>query len=149
LANHPLDRFSAIYLANIGQLDERAVTALEDYVRRGGGLAIFAGEGTDPRFVNERLYRDGKGLFPLPIGNPAQLFVDRLEKAADLEVADHPIFKVFAGERNSFLGAVAVERYFTTRRGHEAPTDSTVRVIAQLRNGAPLAVEHKFGDGHV
>jgi len=93
--------------------------------------------------------RDGAGLFPLPLAGPTELLVDRLDKAPDLEVTDHPIFSVFAGERNSFISTVLVERYFAARKGWTPPTDAATQVIARLRNGAPLAVEHRFGEGRV
>lgn len=149
LASKPLDKFQAIYLANIESLDQPAITALENFVRAGGGLGVFMGERSNSRFFNDALYRDGQGPFPLPLGNPLDLLVDRLNKAPDLEVSDHPIFSVFAGERNSFLGTVTIERYFAAARGWKAEADSPARVIARLRNGAPLVVERKFGEGRV
>lgn len=149
LANKPLDKFQAIYLANIESLDQPAIDALENFVRAGGGLGIFMGERSNSRFFNEALFREGEGVFPLPLGNPIDLLVDRLNKAPDLEVSDHPIFSVFAGERNSFLGTVTIERYFGAARGWRAEADSPSRVIARLRNGAPLVVERKFGAGRV
>ena len=42
-----------------------------------------------------------------------------------------------------------VERYFAAAKGWKPPPDSGVRVIAHLRNGAPLAVERSFGEGKV
>ena len=141
LASKPLDKFQAIYLANIESLDQPSIAALENFVRAGGGLGIFMGERSNSRFFNESLYRDGEGLFPLPLANPLDLLVDRLNKSPDLEVSDHPIFSVFAGERNSFLGTVTIERYFAAARGWKAEADSPARVIARLRNGAPLVVE--------
>ncbi len=101
------------------------------------------------KFFNEQLYRDGEGLFPLPLAGPAELIVDRLEKSPDLEVSDHPIFSVFAGERNSFLSTVVVSRYFAAQKDWLPEPDSSTKVIARLRNKAPLAVERKFGDGRV
>ena len=68
LNNHPLDQFRGIYLLNVDQLDEPAAAALEKYVAEGGGAAFFLGERTQSRFVNRRLYREGKGLFPMPLG---------------------------------------------------------------------------------
>jgi hypothetical protein len=72
-----------------------------------------------------------------------------LEKVPDLEVTPHPIFSIFAGERNSFIGAVIVERYFAAAKNWQPDPESTTRVIARLRNGAPLVVEKKFGAGRV
>ncbi len=144
-----LERYAAIVLTNIERLDPVEIEALESYVQAGGGVAFFLGERCRAEFYNRQLYRDGAGLFPLPLGPATELLVDRLDKAPDFEVTDHPIFSVFAGERNSFISSVMIERYFTTAKGWAPPTDSSVRVIARLRNQAPLAVERKFGSGRV
>jgi hypothetical protein len=149
LRNNPLDGFAAIYLANIERLDPAEIEALESYVRAGGGVAFFLGERSTSDFFNKQLYRNGEGLFPLPLAQSVQLLVDRLEKVPDVEVTDHPIFSVFAGERNSFISAVIIERYFAAPKGWQADPDSTTKVIAKVRNGAPLVVEHKFGAGRV
>jgi hypothetical protein len=149
LRDRPLEGFEAIYLLNVDRLDPAAIAALEAYVKAGGGLAIFLGERSRAEIVNDEWYRDGQGLFPLPLSGPAELVVDRLEKAPDLEVTDHPIFAVFAGERNSFLGTVTIQRYFAADPAWSPAPDASTRVIARLRNKAPLAVEHAFGAGRV
>ena len=149
LRNNPLDGFAAIYLANIERLDPAEIEALENYVRAGGGVAFFLGERSTSEFFNKQLYREGQGLFPVPLAQSVQLLVDRLEKVPDLEVTDHPIFSVFSGERNSFISAVIVERYFATAKGWQPDPNSTTQVIAKVRNGAPLVVERKFGAGRV
>lgn len=149
LNNKPLDKFQAVYLLDVGRLDQPAIDALENYVKQGGGVAIFLGENCRPSFFNEKLYRDGEGLFPLPLLDKTQLLVDRLEKGADLEVSDHPIFRVFAGERNSYLSAVLVDRYISAPRRWSPEPKSSTHVLARLRNQAPLCVENKFGEGRV
>src|SRR6185437_766918 len=110
---------------------------------------FFMGDRCRASFYNEKLYRDGEGVFPLPLVAKTQLLVDRLERGADFEFTDHPIFKVFGGERNSYLKAVAIDWYFSAPKQWAPPADSTTKVIARLRNGAPLAVERQFGDGRV
>lgn len=149
LAGHPLDKFQAIYLANIESLDPVSIEALEAYVRDGGGVCFFLGPRSNSRFFNDELYREGQGLFPLPLGNPVDLLVDRQNPSPDLQVSDHPIFGIFAGERNSFLGTVTIERYMAAARGWKESPDTPARVIARLRNQAPLVVERKFGAGNV
>jgi hypothetical protein len=149
LNKHALDKFHAIYLTDVDRLDQPAITALENYVRSGGGVMFFLGERTQPKFYNDKLYRDGSGLFPAPIARETQLLVDRLAKGADIEPTDEGVFKIFSGERNSYLAGVVIDRYIAVPRGWIPAPDSGTRVLARLRNGDPLAVEHKFGAGHV
>jgi hypothetical protein len=149
LSIKPLDDYRTITLANIDRLESSAVAALEKYVSAGGGVAFFLGERCDVKFFNDFLYKNGKGLFPAPLSRQAELMVDRLEPAPDLQVDQHYIFRIFAAKRNSFLQTVAVQRYFAVPEGWRPPTDSSVRVAASLRNGAPLVVERSFGKGRV
>ncbi|MEX2112751.1 MAG: BatA domain-containing protein [Pirellulales bacterium] len=149
LRDHALDGFATVYLLNIDRLQPADVVALEDFVKGGGGLGVFLGERSRATYVNEEWYRGGDGFFPLPLEGPAELVVDRLEKSPDVEVSDHPIFAVFAGERNSFLSTVTIERYFAAQKNWAPDPESSTRVIARLRNKAPLAVERQFGAGRV
>ncbi len=149
LNHNPLDKFQTIYVANVDRLDPSGLEALEKYVQSGGGVAFFVGEQTNSRVFNEQLYRNGEGPFPVPLAQPLDLIVNRLEKAADLDVADHPLFRIFAGERNPFLNDVSITRYFALPDTWRLPTDSTVQILARLRNNAPLVVEHKYGEGRV
>jgi hypothetical protein len=149
LNREPLDKYRAIYLTNLERLDEAAVKALEEYVRQGGAVTFFTGDRTVPAFMNSELYRDGQGLFPAPLGEATVLPVNRLDKAADLEFVDHPMFRVFSGERNTFLNAVNVEKYTTVLPGWQPTPDGPVQVVAKLRNGAPLVIERRFGEGRV
>ena len=145
----PLDKFATVFLLDVERLDATGVEALENYVRGGGGLGFFMGDRCRAGFYNDKLYRDGEGVFPLPLVAKTQLLVDRLQRGADFEFTDHPIFKIFAGERNSYLKAVAIDWYFSAPKQWTPAADSTTKVIARLRNGAPLAVERKFGEGRV
>jgi hypothetical protein len=149
LSTKPLDGFSTVNLANIDRLDKSAVAALEKYVAEGGGAAFFLGDMCQSKFFNQELYRDGKGLFPLPLKGPAELAVDRLEVAPDVQTENNFIFRIFAEKRNSFLQSLLVQRYFAADEKWTPPADGSASVLAKLRNGAPLVVEKKFGKGRV
>jgi hypothetical protein len=144
-----LARYRAVYLLDVRQLDERSLENLESYLRNGGGVAIFLGEQTNINHYNQRLYRDGAGLFPLPLERDDLLPSELLENTPDIYVEDHPVFLVFRGERNPFLRLVTVERFYRPPEGWKPDPDSTVKVVATLRNQAPLVVERQFGRGRV
>jgi hypothetical protein len=149
LNSSTLEGFQSIYLLNVGRLDHAAVEALEKYVRQGGGLGIFMGERSQADFYNKQLYRGGQGLFPLPLAGATRLLVDRLEKGPDLEVTDHPVFKVFLLRGVHALDTVTVERFFAAMPGWQPARGSQTQVIARLRNGSPFAIEKIFGAGRV
>ncbi len=149
LSLKPLGGYAAVNLANIERLEAAAVGALEKYVAGGGGVVFFLGERCDARYFNDVLYREGKGLFPVPLARQAELLLNRLEPAPDVQAEPHFIFRIFAAKGTSFLQTVAIERYFAVPKGWRPPPDSTFRVAARLRNGDPLVVERSFGKGRV
>lgn len=149
LASEPLEAFRAVYLLNVGRLEKSAVAALERYVSAGGGVAFFLGDQTQADFINQELYRQGEGVFPVPLGQATDLVPDYLQKTPDLQVGGHPIFQVFAGARNTFLPLVMISRYFATAPGWKAESAKGVEILARLRNGAPLVVEKRWGQGRV
>jgi hypothetical protein len=140
---------AAVCLLDVPRLAEDQLLALEDYVRQGGGLAFFVGSDIERVYYNERLYRNGEGLFPVPLRLPTQL----LDRGGDLtpdveflEPEEAGVFKVLAGRRNSFLPLIMVDYYYALPDDWSPPEDGSTRVIARLRNHAPLVVEKKFGD---
>ena len=149
LTRQPLAKFQSIVLMNIERLDRSAVEALEEYVDAGGGLAMFVGEASSAAVVNSLFYRDGEGFFPAPLAGPSELLIDRLNPAPDVQVGDHFMFRVFGGDRNSFLNTVTIQRYFAVADDWRPAADSSTRVIARLRNADPLAIERRFGRGRV
>jgi hypothetical protein len=65
-----LQQYSAIMLCDIPALTPLALQKLDTYVQGGGGIAFFMGpsiKDKDMKFYNEKLYADGKGMFPAPL----------------------------------------------------------------------------------
>ncbi len=172
LGRNPLEPYRVIYLFNLDRLDRSAVTAVEEYVKGGGGLAVFLGPDSMPRIVNDEFHRQGQGMFPVPLderSNPRDLLAEEEQEVPDLELLDHPVLARLHGEGSRDAGArytswVSVRRYFAVAEKKPAPepeptasseeeqppeSQSTPRVMARLRNGAPLLVERKFGKGRV
>lgn len=149
VAPQELGRYRSIYLLDVPRLDDSAISALEQYARGGGGVAFFMGDDVGFKFYNDKLYRGGKGIFPVPIDRADALPEKTEESAADIEPLENPVFNVFLGETNSFIRLVAVEKYLRISSDWKPGDDSTATVMARLRNRAPLAVEQRFGDGRV
>jgi hypothetical protein len=142
-----LTKFAAIYVLDCETLDNLAVRHLEQYTRGGGGVAFFLGPLSQPRFYRD-WYQDGEGLFPAPV-QAMDLLEPSQDDSPDMLVEDHPLFKVLLRQRKSFLGRIRVPRYHKTRYGWQPPEQSSIRVLARLRNRQPLVVERSFGKGRV
>jgi hypothetical protein len=146
-----LQKYRVIYLFDVGRMDDRAVSNLETYVQAGGGLAIFAGPNVNFNFYTERLYRDGEGLFPLPLARDDLLMVDPSNDVPDIEVVvpKHPVFREIQEGQNPIIRLIHVERFLRPPATWAPDPDSNVQVLAKLRNQLPLAVEKGFGNGRV
>jgi uncharacterized membrane protein len=144
-----LAEFATIFLLNVPHLDATEIETLENFVRAGGGLGIFLGEAVDGRFYTEDLYQAGSGLFPCPIVRSTDLLATSEAHAPDVQTSDHPVFKMFRELRRNPLDDVRIQRYFDIPADWQPDKQSTVQVIARLRNGAPLIVERRFGAGRV
>jgi len=142
-----LKQQAAVCLLDVPRLAEDEVTALEQYVRDGGGVAFFIGANTDRSFYNDRLFHNQEGLFPAPLLRPTQL-MDRGD-APDLQVTQHPLFQVFGGRRNGFLPVLMINYYYALQEDWQPPKDGSVQVIAELRNKHPLVIEKRYGKGRV
>jgi hypothetical protein len=144
-----LAKQAAVCLLDVPRLTDDELTALEGYVRDGGGAAFFVGSQPNRDFYNDRLYHSGEGLFPVPLALPTQLLNSQHEVRPDVSVSDHPLFHVLAGRRNGFLPLLSVDYYYAVALDWTPPSDGSTNVVARLRNKAPLVVEKKFGEGRV
>jgi hypothetical protein len=69
LEQSDLGKYSFILLTNVGSVSELAAKRLEEYCRQGGGVGFFLGPDVNAKEYNERLYRNGEGLFPVPLAD--------------------------------------------------------------------------------
>lgn len=152
LRRRSLEGFRAIYLLNVPEIPADGLDALERYVADGGGLAWFVGNALRPAFYTETLYRDGKGLFPVPLESSTRdRFDDPTNSGADLRVVEHPIFRIF-NLNPAELQPIRIEKYFPAAQDwvkDDQARKDRVRTLATLRAGDPLVLEHQYGDGKV
>ncbi len=144
-----LNEQAAVCLIDVPHLNDDELANLEAYVRGGGGVAFFVGPNADRPFYNDRLFKDNAGLFPAPLKLPTQLLDREGETTPDVEVTQHPLFQVLAGRRNGFMPLLTVDYFYALQDDWQPPADGSAKVIARLRNNAPLVIEKKFGKGRV
>ena len=134
-----------------------ALTALQEYVRGGGGLMLFTGDQVNLDFYNERLYADGTGLAPYRIAAPRGA-PGRHEKFFRLdprEIQADSILRTFQGDA---VVAASLIRFFAFSRAEEeiAPTKASTqarppRVLARFADAqkSPAIVHRQYGRGNV
>lgn len=147
-----LGQFPSVYLLNVRELSDRALANLEDYVRRGGGVAFFLGDRVNADFYNRRLYAGGKGLFPAPLSDrptPAPTDEERQQRIvrdlADprpqllIRDPDHPVFKEVADPRLvGLFQFLTVERHYPVPRARWEREPGRVEELATLPNERPV-----------
>ncbi len=145
-----LHDYRAIYLLDVPQLGQLARQNVEDYVESGGGLAVFLGPASNLEFYRDWATSSGTKLpfFPVP-PERATVLSATTEDTPDVVPTDHPIFKVLLGEGKMFASAIRIRGYASVADTWEPPAESSVRVLASLRNGQPLVVEQRVGAGRV
>lgn len=139
--------FHVIVLADSVSLTDSALASLHQYVEQGGGLWIAPGEQTDPEVFNERLYRAGEGLSPLPLGEPQGDENNRDEfDLVHPPEAEHAATTLLADTQRLDVDEVKIYR----RHRFKQPRGSNeVSVLLRSGRGEMLAVENFVGRGRV
>jgi hypothetical protein len=63
-----LEKYASIYLLNLPRLaNAKQRDNLDAFIKGGGGVAFFLGPKVSPSYYNKELYKEGAGLFPVPL----------------------------------------------------------------------------------
>ncbi|VTS05127.1 BatA domain-containing protein [Tuwongella immobilis] len=152
-----LRQYSNIFLINVRELSDKAVKNLTEYVQAGGGVGFFMGPNVRPEFYN-KLYADGKGLFPVPLADAPTDPLKPEERASRLFTFQMQIFpreethpalerlytdgrgdKINREQYNKDLRFVVIDRYFPVPRLKWKPDLDRVQELMTLPNFRPMA----------
>jgi hypothetical protein len=150
LSGAKLGDYDAVALVDVPGLDQATVSALERYVREGGGLMIFPGEKTDTAAYNT-LLGEGLGLLPATMG---AAWGDAAEEAKfrSLEAAGytHPMVSIW---QDPASGTLASARFFKGVELDPLPKQSKEAgdavTVLKYQDGSPAIVERTWGSGRV
>jgi hypothetical protein len=149
LAHRDLGNFDVVILCNVAQFNQSEITELEDFLKQGGGVAVFGGDQVIADNYNRLLYADGKGLLPAALG---PIIGDAGKKAAGFGFNPlgyrHPLVSEFRGERDSVTAGLTLARI---QRYHKLsiPKNSAARVALAVDNGDPAVIEASHARGKV
>jgi hypothetical protein len=156
-----LKDFAAIYLINVDALSDNQRDKLENYTRAGGGVGFFLGPRVRPQEYSAKLYRNGTGLFPVPLApeHTKPLSEEaKLKRALVLSkrlltkspaVKTHPALAgLYTGERGTVVKDIEIERFFMfanidmywpVMRIGQWQQDKSVQELFCLPNDKPMA----------
>ena len=155
----PLGTYDTVIMVNVREFpvsrdaDGKPVypglQALEDFVKSGGGLAIFAGDRISADFYNGPMYSNGNGLSPLEISaNPVPAIDPKKFLRLNAEsVADEPMLRIFSSRGANFSQFLRFYAHIAANRPAKevgAPT-----VLAAFDNGSPAVCRRSYGKGTV
>jgi hypothetical protein len=150
LSHRELAPYDAVVLCNVGQFTESEATALDDYLKQGGGVVIFGGDQVLADNYNRLLFNDGKGLLPAALG-PTVGDASKKDVAFSFNALDfrHPIVDEFAGESDQVKAGLT--RLPRTRQYHKLklPQDSPAQVALAFDTGDPAVIEARRFRGTV
>jgi hypothetical protein len=148
---HHLKDQRVVVLANVPQLYDTQLKALEDFVRGGGGLLVFPGSRIKAEWYNAKLAADGKGMFPWRLSTLEGGLEDNAPHSAILvQNYQHPALALFNDPRAGNLATATIRLWYKFAEKNLAkPTPEDPFVLARLSTGDPFLVEKKFGDGTV
>ncbi len=143
LASEALDAYPVVYLCNVSRLPPEQWSRLTDYVSRGGGLGIFAGDLLQVENYNRYGFADGKGLLPGEM-QTVESTSNRDEAWAIVQgVLPHPLVKELMSLSDSGLFLARISQYLPLKLRPHAD------VVLHMNNGQPLMIASKFGQGRV
>ncbi len=142
-----LNEFDVIALLDVPRLERQAIAKLEEFCRAGGGLFISCGRNTNLQFVNEELYRDGAGLFPLELTGIREVATSAGQVEPQAAVTDHPILAPLRQLSVSPFFLLRIRQQMVPSEGGAALADA--EVVATGPGSLPLMVDKAFGAGRV
>ena len=105
------DDFDAVVLANVPDFSNETAGALENFVRRGGGLLVFPGGKVNAAFYNSQL-ANARKLLPATLGEPrGDAGQDEKYLTFQSKGYDHPIVSLW---NDNASGTLATARFFRT-----------------------------------
>lgn len=139
-----LSGVDVVWLCNPESIDERLAQQLEPFVAAGGGLVFTCGAAVDVERGNRWLWKDGKGLLPLPLGQ-IDGDPDRPEHAL-LTLREHAICGPLADVLELLTAKVWLVRRWLTMTPQPA---GDAAIVARIRDaqGPALLAARRFGDG--
>jgi hypothetical protein len=150
---HPdrLEKVSAVILANVANLGPSQLTALQDFVRNGGGLLVFPGDRVDSAVYNAALFQEGRGLLPFALDPPATAAAPGRTPAMSVveQRFEDPALEIFNDPRNGRLSDASIQKWFRLREAPSPEATAARKVLARLENGDVFLAEKQWGAGRV
>jgi uncharacterized membrane protein len=140
-----LNAYEVVALLDVPRLDPQAVSKLETFASAGGGLLIVCGGNTSPSFVNEQLYRQGKGMMPVELAGQEQQDEQIQPSGPQVSASDHPLLAPLQRLSASPFFALRIRKFW--QASPASLQQSGLQPVASGPRGSPIIVDKAFGQG--
>jgi hypothetical protein len=141
IVDRDLNRYACVFLCEAPQFSAGEARVLHNYLRRGGSLVFFLGEGVSADRYNRVFWDNADAPKVLPVRLGA--VIGEPQYSLDARSFDHPLVQTFRGRGRAALLNMPVWKHFKL----ELPEQSKARVALWLGSGDPLVVEEAIGRG--
>ncbi len=141
-----LATWNAVALLDVPRLDMQAIDKLERYCSAGGGVFMCVGPNTNIKTLNEQLYRDGGGLFPVAITGITEVEQPVGEGPPQVTASEHQILTPMTKLSSSPFFMTRIRQIMTFDDKNFPPPG--MEVVATGPGKRPLIIDKAFGEGH-
>lgn len=135
-----LSTASVVVLADVPRLPPSVASQISEFVLKGGGLWVLAGQKNDPAFYNSWSGGDGRVL---PIDFAEMRVPENGVRVAPGSI-DHPMLRLFMGPAGEDLN----EGLFDSYRASDDLRPGS-RIVANFEDGEPFLISREYGRGRV
>ena len=148
-----LDGVRVVVLANVKQLTEKQLAALEVFIREGGSLLLFPGDRVNTSWYNTTLFADNNGIMPCKLGMLSGSNSDSDKPPASILARhyDHAALTPFNAQNSGNLMSAQIRWWYKLILPSDISDEirNKIDVMVRLDNGFPFLVEKAFGEGRV
>ncbi|MFI5459266.1 MAG: BatA domain-containing protein [Isosphaerales bacterium] len=149
LSHRELAGYDVVVLCNVAQFSQPEVSALEDFLKQGGGVVVFGGDQVVAENYNRLLYADGNGLLPAKIG-PSMGDASKKEAGFFFNPLGyrHPIVSEYQGEEAPVTAGLTQALSWQYHK-LVLPPDTEAEVALRFDSGDAAVVEAQRHGGTV
>ncbi|MEM0926315.1 MAG: BatA domain-containing protein, partial [Planctomycetota bacterium] len=147
-----LSSYRAVYLVDLPEINESAAIALEDYVRRGGGLAWFLGDEVNGTRYNALMADGDRRLLPAALDRILELPAGGTARSGDVLFGDRDtLVEPLRNAGDAILSLIGLAKSWTFQTADPSADDAlpAFRTVLKRRDGLPLVTQHDLGAGTV
>ena len=143
LSARDLSAFDAVVLCNVAEFKSAEVSALDAFLKQGGGVVVFGGDAVVADSYNQMLYKNGEGILPASV--EATIGDARSKQGAfefDARDFKHPIVNPFQGApANVIAGLTGAKTWQYAKLKIPSDGKTQAKVALYFNSGDPAIIE--------